>query len=110
LSGRDDGSGTGIKGHFEMTECEGPPSEASKYVAKLFGSAGQQGVGEFEKLTDAILWSLAAEMQAAERADIYLNEALVWTKTFSKSDASERVGNEEVEAEQLLAKLAADNR
>ena len=95
-----------------MTEFERSPSEAPKYVAKLSGSAGQQAVGEFDKLTDAIRWSLAAELQAAERADIYLNEALVWTKTFSESDESGELGNEEVEAEAeaLLAKLAAERR
>jgi hypothetical protein len=91
-----------------MTEA--PRPAASKYVAKLSGSGGIKVVAEFRQLTDAIRWlngpGLDSFSGKAERADVYLDGSLVWTK--ANPTTPEREQADRAEVEQMLAKLIAD--
>jgi hypothetical protein len=91
-----------------MTEA--PRLAASKYLAKLSGSGGIKVGAEFAKLTDAMRWlngpGLASFGGKAERADVYLDGSLVWTK--ANPTTPEREQADRTEVERMLAKLVAD--
>jgi hypothetical protein len=80
-------------------------ARARIYVAKISDLAGQQLSAEFVKLTDAIRW--ASILKLGDRAHIYLNGALIWTKSFPNVLDPETIA---AEAEALLAKLASDTQ
>jgi hypothetical protein len=96
------------EGHAEMTES--PRPAGFKYVAKLSGSGGIKVVAEFPKLTDAMRWLNGAGLDSfsgrADRADVYLNGSLVWTK--ENPTTPEREQADRAEVERMLAKLVAD--
>jgi hypothetical protein len=96
------------EGQAEMTEA--PRPAASKYVAKLSGSGGIKVGAEFPQLTDAMRWlngpGLDSFSGKADRADIYLDDALVWTK--ANPTTPEREQADRAEVERMLAKLVAD--
>jgi hypothetical protein len=73
------------------------------YIAKISGTAGRQFSDEFVRLTDAIRW--ASALKSGDRADIYLNGALIWTKSSPTVADPATIA---AEAEALLAKLASD--
>jgi len=91
-----------------MTEAQG--RAASRYVAELAGSGGIKVVAEFAQLTDAMRWlngpGLDSFSGKADRANIYLDGALVWTK--ANPTTPEREQADRAEVEQMLAKLIAD--
>jgi hypothetical protein len=98
----------GLKAKSKMTEA--PRPAASKYVAKLSGSGGIKVGAEFRQLTDAMRWlngpGLDSFSGKAERADIYRDGSLVWTKANPATPEGEQAGRAEVE--RMLAKLIAD--
>src|SRR3954471_5909792 len=53
--------------------------ERPKYVATRFNHGGDTYTQQFKMFTDAIRWSLR-ELQPGDRADIFLEGNLVWTK------------------------------
>jgi hypothetical protein len=91
-----------------MTEV--PTSAASKYVATLSGSGGIKVVAEFRRLTEAMRWlngpALDSFSGKAERADVFLNGSLVWTK--ANPTTPEREQADRAEIERMLAKLVTD--
>ena len=50
-----------------------------KYIAALTRLDGEISVQEFEKFTDGIRWSLAADLQPGERIDIYFKGERIYT-------------------------------
>jgi hypothetical protein len=54
--------------------------ERPKYVATRSNHGGQTYTQQFKLFTDAIRWSLSLELQPGDRADIFLDGNLVWTK------------------------------
>src|SRR6478752_5463121 len=91
-----------------MTEALKPA--ASRYVAELAGSGGIKVVAGFPQLTDAMRWlngpGLDSFSGKADRANIYLDGALVWTK--ANPITAEREQADKAEVEGMLAKLVAD--
>jgi hypothetical protein len=79
------------------------------YLAKLRRTAGEPLAEEFTELTKAIQWVTGDALKSiggkAERADIYLNRALVWTKL--EPMTAERAQAEKKEALRLLTLLGA---
>ena len=91
-----------------MTEA--PRPAASKYVAKLSGAGGIKVVAEFPQLTDAMRWlngpGLDSFSGKAERADIYLDGSLVWTK--ANPITPEREQADRTEVERMLTQLVTE--
>jgi hypothetical protein len=89
---------------------ESPKPAASRYVAELAGSGGIKVVAGFPQLTDAMRWlngpGLGSFSGKADRANIYLDGALVWTKANPTTPEREEADRAEVEG--MLAKLVAD--
>jgi hypothetical protein len=89
---------------------ESPKPAASRYVAELAGSGGIKVVAGFPQLTDAMRWlngpGLGSFDGKADRANIYLDGALVWTK--ANPITAEREQADKAEVEGMLAKLVAD--
>jgi hypothetical protein len=50
-----------------------------KYIAALSRLDGEKLIRQFEKLTDGIRWSLAADLRPGERIDIYFKGELIYT-------------------------------
>src|SRR5438045_712614 len=91
-----------------MTEA--PKPAASRYVAELAGSGGIKVVAGFPQLTDAMRWlngpGLASFGGKADRGNIYLDGALVWTK--ANPTTPEREQADRAEVERMLARLVPD--
>ena len=58
--------------------------ERPNYVATQSNHGGETYTKQFNLFTDAIRWSLSMELQPGDRADIFLDGNLVWTKRFQE--------------------------
>ena len=58
-----------------------PESDIARLFDHLVGTRGGEiYTQQFKMFTDAIRWSLSVELQPGDRADIFLEGNLVWTK------------------------------
>lgn len=57
-----------------------PESDIARLFDHLVGTRGGIYTQQFKMFTDAIRWSLSVELQPGDRADIFLEGNLVWTK------------------------------
>lgn len=85
-----------------------PNSNPTTFIAKLIGPDDHLKVKEFSQITEAIRWLIGSGLAEvggrADRAEIYFDGALVWTK--KELIMPERKQTEHEEMERLLAEFA----